>query len=275
MKSRVLKNGINQITQGYSKSHQAVDLVKYKGQLDFIVAHSDGVVTEVRKDYNRVDKTGNSYGNYVKIKHNNDYYTLYAHLKYKTVGVSVGQKVKQGQVIGYMGSTGHTNGAHLHFEVRNKSNVKINPIPYLESDLPNNKKITCEYRVFNKNHWYATVSDGKQAGNIQDKIGISGIQFKSNGGGYSLYQVYDNVLKCWLDEVCKWDDTNEGYAGIKGHEIGGFRIKSELGRIRYRAYDLKLKKYLPWVTGYNINDPINGYAGIIGHPIGAIEVEFI
>lgn len=274
MKSRVLKNGENQITQGYSKSHQAVDLVKYKGQLDFITAHSDGKVIEVRKDYNKVDKTGNSYGNYVKIKHNNGYYTLYAHLKYKTVGVDVGQKVKEGQVIGYMGATGHTNGAHLHFEVRNKSNVKINPTPYLNRDLPNSLTKSCKYRVYNKDHWYATVTNGAQAGNILDKTGIDCIQFDTTNAGYFILQAYDKKYG-WCDEVCKWDDTINGYAGVKGGEIQMFRVKSELGKLRYQAYDLVLKKWLPWVTGYNINDDINGYAGIKGHPIGAIKIEFI
>ena len=273
MNSRVLKSGANRITQTYSTSHRAVDLVKYRAETEFIIAHSDGVVVEARKSYTTTDTTGNSYGNYVKIKHNNGYYTLYAHLKYKTVTVSVGDKVKEGEVIGYMGATGRATASHLHFELRDKNNTKINPTPYLNSDLPNSK--LCEYRVYNNDHWYATVSDGKQAGNIKDTKGIQGIQFKNFGYGYSIYQAYDNVRKEWLDEVCKWNDTNEGYAGWKGHEIGGFRIKNEKSKTRYRAYDGTLKKWLPWVTGYDINDPINGYAGWLGHSILAIEVELI
>lgn len=274
MKSRVLKNGENQITQNYKDSHRAVDLVKYKAQTEFIIAHTDGEVVEVVKNYNRTDTTGCSYGNYVKLKHPNGYYTLYAHLKYKTVTVSKGAKVKKGDVIGYMGNTGRSQGAHLHFEVRDKSNVRINPTPYLNANLPNMKVKTCEYRVYNNKHWYATVKDGVRAGNINDKTGISGIQFKSYNAGYFLLQAYDKKYG-WLPEVIKWDDTDNGYAGVKNSEIQAFRIKSELGKIRYRAYDLKLKKWLPWVTGYNKDDSINGYAGIKGHPVGAIEVEFI
>ncbi len=136
--SRVLKTGVNQVTQKYKKGiHNGIDIVKSKASLDYIVAHSDGEVVGVRKDYKTTDKTGNSYGNYVKIKHSNGYYTLYAHLKYGSVVVSVGNKVTKGQTIGYMGNTGHSTGAHLHFEVRNSSDVRIAPTPYIDADLPN------------------------------------------------------------------------------------------------------------------------------------------
>lgn len=142
---RVLKDRKEQVTYGYyPNSHRAVDLVGYPMSLDYITAHSDGVVTSVRNDYKTVDKTGISYGNYVKLRHDNGYYTLYAHMSYGSVTVKVGDKVKKGQVLGYMGATGHTNGAHLHFEVRNETDVTINPIPYVEADLPNNEKVEDE-----------------------------------------------------------------------------------------------------------------------------------
>ena len=135
--SRVFKNKCNQITQKYKKgTHNGIDLVGYKNALDYIIAHSDGEVVGVRSNYKTTDKTGNSYGNYVKIKHNNGYYTLYAHLKYNSVCVSVGDRVTKGQTIGYMGATGHATGAHLHFEVRDTSDTKIDPTPYIDADLP-------------------------------------------------------------------------------------------------------------------------------------------
>ena len=280
MDSRVLKHKKTKITQGCSSSHIAVDLVGEENGnsvLDTITAHSSGKVIEVATGHvNEKGSTGmRSYGNYVQILHDNGYTTFYAHLK--QVYVKVGDYVKKGQDIGYMGDSGNAYGSHLHFEIRkDKSyNSRINPTSYLNSDLPNSSKYSCKYRVYNYEHWYATTGNGKQAGNIRDNKGISGIQFKTYGGGYSIYQAYDNVLKCWLDEVCKWDDTNEGYAGIKGHDIGAFRIKTEFGRIRYRAYDGTLNKWLPWVTGYDTQEPYNGYAGILGHKILAIEVEFI
>ena len=141
--SRVFKSKDNQVTQKYKKgTHNGIDLVGYKNALDYIIAHSDGEVVSVRSNYKTTDKTGNSYGNYVKIKHNNGYYTLYAHLKYNSVCVTVGDRVAKGQMIGYMGATGHCTGAHLHFEVRDTSDTKIDPTAYIDADLPKIEETT-------------------------------------------------------------------------------------------------------------------------------------
>lgn len=146
--SRVFKTKENQITQSYKAGkHNGIDLVGYKSQLDYIVAHSEGTVVEYRTNYATTDKSGNSYGNYVKIKHDGGYYTLYAHMQYKSVAVKTGDKVKKGQIIGYMGNTGHSNGAHLHFEVWNGGN-RIDPKPYIDADLPTaTPTATLKYKV--------------------------------------------------------------------------------------------------------------------------------
>lgn len=134
--SRLLKNKENLITQNYKPGqHNGIDLVGKNHSLDYIIAHSDGTVVEIRTNYKTNDKTGNSYGNYIKIRHINGYYTLYAHLKYNSIPLKLGDMVKKDDIIGYMGNTGHFSGAHLHFEVRNKNNKKINPTPFIDSDL--------------------------------------------------------------------------------------------------------------------------------------------
>lgn len=66
----------------------------------------------------------NGYGNCIDIKHNDGWITRYAHLSY--IGVSVGQKVYQGQYIGNVGSTGNSTGPHLHFETR-KNGIFVDP----------------------------------------------------------------------------------------------------------------------------------------------------
>lgn len=71
---------------------------------------------------------GNGYGNYVMVQHDGGYTTLYGHLS--SACVSVGDHVSQGQVIGYVGSTGHSTGYHLHFEVRS-GGVAQNPKNYV------------------------------------------------------------------------------------------------------------------------------------------------
>ena len=139
MDCRVLKSGKCEISQKYKGSrHNGIDLVGAGYTLDYVVAHSDGTVVGVVSNCNRnTSKTGERiYGNYVKIKHGNGMFTFYAHLKYGSVAVKVGDRVTKGQVLGYMGNTGYSFGAHLHFEVRNTNNVQIDPTPYVGADLP-------------------------------------------------------------------------------------------------------------------------------------------
>ena len=163
--SRILKTGTNQITCTYEKHvanvkagtawAQGVDIVKYKSQLEYIVAHTAGKVIKT-VDYmdgtNKVaDKEGMGYGNYVMILHNNKYQgkyvvTLYAHLE--KVSVKENTNVTKGQSIAFMGNTGNSSGAHLHFEIRlykekPQGNLHdtskfewIDPTMYLDKDLP-------------------------------------------------------------------------------------------------------------------------------------------
>ena len=69
------------------------------------------------------------YGNCVMVNHGNGYTTLYAHMS--SIAVSTGQRVSQGQVLGYCGATGNVTGAHLHFEVRNSATGEtMNPMAF-------------------------------------------------------------------------------------------------------------------------------------------------
>jgi len=74
-----------------------------------IMASGDGVITRARW-------CGGG-GNCIKIKHNSTYETIYAHMKNFAGGIREGLRVKQGQIIGYVGSTGKSTGPHLHYEV--------------------------------------------------------------------------------------------------------------------------------------------------------------
>lgn len=107
-------------TTYYGKGHGAVDLAGPVGTP--ILASASGTVASSRW------AGGNSYGELVTIKHDNGYVTYYAHLSRRDV--SVGQRVEQGQVIGLRGSTGRSTGPHLHFEIRDEKNRKLNPRNY-------------------------------------------------------------------------------------------------------------------------------------------------
>lgn len=148
LKSRVIDGGFCELTQEYKKGyHNGIDIVGAGYTLAWIVAHSDGIVVSTRNNCNGFEN--GSYGNYVKIKHDNGYYTLYAHGAYNTVQVMVGDKVHRGEKIMYMGNTGMSYGGHLHFEVRTPNDERIDPTIYLDGDLPNNviPKPTLKYNV--------------------------------------------------------------------------------------------------------------------------------
>ncbi|MDE6260394.1 MAG: peptidoglycan DD-metalloendopeptidase family protein [Oscillospiraceae bacterium] len=135
-KSRVLETQTNKITNPFGNGHSGVDLGWQTTQTDGILAHSAGQVVFCQTgQQNNKGSSGNaSYGNCVKILHDNGYYTLYAHLS--EVNVAYGQHVDKGQQIGKMGDTGNSYGNHLHFEVRNHQNTCIDPAPYIAADLP-------------------------------------------------------------------------------------------------------------------------------------------
>jgi murein DD-endopeptidase MepM/ murein hydrolase activator NlpD len=75
---------------------------------------------------------GNGYGNHVVINHGYGYQTLYGHM-YK-IKVRNGQRVKRGEILGWVGSTGKSTGPHLHYEVH-KNGQKIDPIYFFYNDL--------------------------------------------------------------------------------------------------------------------------------------------
>ena len=101
---------------GYSRMHKGLDFAARIGTP--IMAAGDGVI-----DY--IGRKG-GYGKYIRIRHANEYKTGYGHMSRYAKGIRKGARVKQGQIIGYVGSTGVSTGPHLHYEVflRNKS---INP----------------------------------------------------------------------------------------------------------------------------------------------------
>ena len=92
---------------GFTKLHTGTDFAAPEGTP--IMASGSGTIVRA--------KWCGGGGNCIKIKHNSTYQTVYAHMKNFSKGMKVGKKVKQGQIIGYVGSTGMSTGPHLHYEV--------------------------------------------------------------------------------------------------------------------------------------------------------------
>ena len=100
---------------GYNKLHQGTDFAAPTGTP--IMASGSGIVTRAQKY--------KGYGNFVSIKHNSTYVTAYGHMSKYGRGIRRGVRVNQGQIIGYVGSTGMSTGPHLHYEVI-KNGKRIN-----------------------------------------------------------------------------------------------------------------------------------------------------
>lgn len=247
--------GDNKITNKYTSSHKGVDIGNKGGVNDNIIAHSDGIVINVVKNKKNDIKAKGiaSYGNYVKIKHYDGYYTLYAHLD--TVDVVVGQKVFQGQKIGYMGNSGCAYGKHLHFELRNPNDKRINPTKYLYEDLP---KLIILYQTYDlkKKKWLPNViaNSNNYAGNIGNSVGALYID-------NLIYRVHDLEKKKWLPFV----NGRSDYAGNK-KAIDGLQIKDAIYRVH-----IKNESWLPWV--FKVDNTNDGYAGIYGKEIDLIQIK--
>ena len=93
---------------GYNKKHAGTDFAAPAGTP--IMASGSGTIASAQW-------CGGG-GNCVKIKHNSTYETVYAHMKNFAKGIKKGKKIRQGEIIGYVGSTGMSTGPHLHYEVR-------------------------------------------------------------------------------------------------------------------------------------------------------------
>jgi murein DD-endopeptidase MepM/ murein hydrolase activator NlpD len=125
-----IKGGVGHISMFFGQNenpftgqyyiHKGIDLSTYR-QGDPIVATADGQVVTV--DYDE-----NGFGNYIIIKHKHGYYTRYAHMQ--GFKVKIGQRVQQGEVIGWIGNTGLSTGPHLHYEVHVGSDV-VDPYKYI------------------------------------------------------------------------------------------------------------------------------------------------
>lgn len=114
--------------------HHGIDIVPKPCKTnEEILAFEDGIIHSVQKTGEQ-----NGVGCFVRIKHDNGYYTLYYHLKSNTISVNVGEKVKKGQKLGIIGTTGHSTGIHLHFQIDKGGNsTSINPYDYVY----NNKQL--------------------------------------------------------------------------------------------------------------------------------------
>lgn len=274
----VLKNGYEYKTSGYgnrtytmngkqvSDFHLGIDLISAKYGTDYIVVFESGKVTYA--GYN------GGYGNVVYIDHGNGYQTRYAHQKY--LNVKVGDYVKKGDVLGYMGATGNVTGAHVHFEVRINGNT-INPYDYVfngkQFPISGDYTGVITYQVYT-NKWLPEVykcdnTDLGYAGIYGESI--KGFRCKPEFGDitYEAHEIGGN----WIGAVNSKDysdGTGNSFAGYLNKAIDGIRIKSSKGYVDYRVH-IKGGNWLPWARGFGSTG--NEYAGIYGKEIDGLQMK--
>jgi hypothetical protein len=276
MECRVIEGNQCEMTQGCNANHVAFDIVNKGYTLGNIVAHSKGVVVATRNNCNKTYSSsnaaiadwGDSYGNFVLLKHGT-LYSFYAHMAFGSVCVAPGQEVKQGQKIGYMGNTGHSNGGHLHFEIRTGESwtTRINPTPYFNVDLAieiakpkardeNKEQVEIIYddnmrvrtsREIKDNNILGILPKGfydvlsKQNANGYDWVEVKEGQYVALIGGYSeLRSKVDKIPT--EEEKCENGANNDELEAYK-KEVEAYKKEIELLNAKIDEYEYALKRY--------------------------------
>lgn len=129
----VSNKDLNRIASGFGYRIDPVyKTVKMHQGLDFAAPQGTPIYATANGTVKLAGNTGNGYGNHVVINHGYGYETLYGHM-YK-VKATVGQRIKRGEIIGYVGSTGKSTGPHVHYEVH-KNAKRIDPAYFFFNDL--------------------------------------------------------------------------------------------------------------------------------------------
>lgn len=228
----------NRVINGQQDVHTGMDIAVYAdyGVVNVIAAQSGKVI--LAKDSpdcpsnTEVVPCGNSgYGNYVKIEDASGVVIIYAHMHQGTITVKEGDYVEQGQVIGKVGSSGKSTGAHLHFEVR-VNDSPVAPLNYVSSDNP---------RPISKTTNYVEGSNEKES--ICLTLKASG--FSNNGVIALMTNIYNestfNPTSYNPDDnggpsygLCKWH--NERYENLKASFPDNYQTVA--GQISYLSYEL-------------------------------------
>ena len=272
MASRVLKKGVNRLTQGFSSGHKAVDLGRAHTLGEPVIAHTGGrvVFCQTGQKNNPGSRGNKSYGNCVKLDHGGGYYTLYAHLA--SVAVTYGQTVAQGELLGQMGNTGNSYGTHLHFEVR-QGNKHVDPTPYLEADLPIDT-VDITYRAYAGTRWWPRVKNCEDttAAGYAGVVGCAMSALQATPAKGTLRYRVHRLGKGWLP----WVENDTDFAGVRGDTIDA--VQATLSglqgyEVRYRV-SLRNGGWSGWCTG--LSDATgDGYAGVFGKPIDRIQMKIV
>lgn len=228
----------NRVINGQQDVHTGMDIAVYAdyGVVNVIAAQSGKVILakdspDCPSNTEVVPCNGSGYGNYVKIEDASGVVIIYAHMHQGTITVKEGDYVEQGQVIGKVGSSGRSTGAHLHFEVR-VNGSPVAPLNYVSSDNP---------RPISKTTNYVEGSNEKES--ICLTLKASG--FSNNGVIALMTNIYNestfNPTSYNPDDnggpsygLCQWH--NERYENLKASFPDNYQTVA--GQISYLSYEL-------------------------------------
>jgi murein DD-endopeptidase MepM/ murein hydrolase activator NlpD len=150
---------------GYTRQHKGVDFAAPRGTP--IYAAGDGVIESAGRN--------GGYGKYLRIRHNSTYKTAYGHMTRIAKGMRRGKRVRQGQIIGYVGSTGRSTGPHLHYEVL-RGGRQVNP---LKIKLPSGEKLKAADLVSFQRHRAGIDAQRRRVRDTNAMIAQAGCQLRS------------------------------------------------------------------------------------------------
>lgn len=214
--------------------HKGLDIVGSTSEAGVVnvIAVKDGVVTEVETGCTSFGDTscGGGYGNHIIISHSNGTYTMYAHLHENSITVALNDSVKQGEVIGKMGSSGYSTGTHLHFEVRSDATTQVNPNDYISLSNPRPSN-TNNLNIVNNGNAEQSVCLSLKNSGFSDN-GIAGILTNMNAeSGFNPNALGDSGTSYGL---CQWH--NERWTRLK--QLYPDSWEKVDGQISYLLYEL-------------------------------------
>lgn len=230
----------------YSDVHKGIDLrptnITYKEE---ILAFADGTVTSVQK-------TGVQYGTgcYVRIKHNNGWQTLYYHLKSGSIVVNKEDKVKKGQKLGVIGTTGQSTGIHLHFQIdKGSSSTAIDPYDYVFKDKtfdsgsskPSKGKFKVGDKVVINGNLYSNSKATTPSGHVSNKTTV--ITRVASGAAHPYNTTGDIGWMNESDIKLASSSSNTYYTVVKGDTLTKISKK----------YGVTVNRIASWNNIKNVN----------------------
>lgn len=231
-----------------SNNHSGMDISCAPSNQHNVIATLNGTVEMVVNSYSEGRNQAAGYGNYVKIKHDNGDSTIYGHMYLNSIKVSIGDQVKQGQVLGKMGNSGNSTGTHLHFEIRSGGSP-VDPANYISLDNPRPESSRVNYVGGTSNKQSVCLTLKANGFSTNGTIALMTNIYYESSFDYTSYTANDNGGPSY--GLCQWH--NERYTNLQNSYPNNYNTIE--GQIQYLIYELE-----------------NGYSGLYNNLLdGSLE----